>query len=321
MKVRKLEKSDRGKYKQLAKEHGTIFNTLEWLDLFGDQIELFGIFDKKDRLIGGFDLYKQRKFGLTVYKNPPFTPFIGPFLKVRSEKRVYRMKTWKKALRAMADSIEELPYAVISFSLAKNVIDTQPFYWNGFKVTAQYTYQIDLQQSLKTIENEMTSKKRNEKKTAEQEGVKTEQILNFDIVRHLVEESLDKAHVNYDTKSLNSILNRFSTSPNCFAFGTIEEGKPTSASLYVNDQYTAYRLLNGYDHNLAHRGAGVLETWRAIQFAKGQNLRYFDFEGSMVPGIEHYLREFGGLLTPYYRINKAKLPLEILLKFTRRTQF
>ena len=61
--------------------------------------------------------------------------------------------------------------------------------------------------------------------------------------------------------------------------------------------------------------------WEAIKFAKKLGIKYFDFEGSMVPQIERYFRGFGGKLTPYYRINKAKLPLEILLKFYRRELF
>jgi hypothetical protein len=51
-------------------------------------------------------------------------------------------------------------------------------------------------------------------------------------------------------------------------------------------------------------------------------IKYFDFEGSMLPQIEIFFRGFGGQLVPYYnRINKAKLPLEILLKFYKRELF
>jgi len=41
----------------------------------------------------------------------------------------------------------------------------------------------------------------------------------------------------------------------------------------------------------------------------------------MIPQIKKYFRGFGGKLTPYYRINKAKLPIEILLKFFKREVF
>lgn len=60
---------------------------------------------------------------------------------------------------------------------------------------------------------------------------------------------------------------------------------------------------------------------RITKHAKNLGLKYFDFERSMIPQIERYFRGFGGQLTPYYRINKAKLPFEILLKFFKRESF
>jgi hypothetical protein len=61
--------------------------------------------------------------------------------------------------------------------------------------------------------------------------------------------------------------------------------------------------------------------WESVKHAKDLGLRYFDFEGSMVPQIETYFRGFGGRLTPYYRINRASLPIEIILKFFKRRLF
>jgi hypothetical protein len=50
-------------------------------------------------------------------------------------------------------------------------------------------------------------------------------------------------------------------------------------------------------------------------------LRAFDFEGSVVPAIERHFRGFGGTLTPYFRVNKAWLPIEMVLKFFKRRLF
>ena len=87
------------------------------------------------------------------------------------------------------------------------------------------------------------------------------------------------------------------------------------------DKITTYYLLGGYDFENKHHGAGPLVIWESIKYSKEIGLKYFDFEGSMVPQIEKHFRGFGGKLTPYYRINKARLPLEILLKFLKRELF
>jgi len=59
----------------------------------------------------------------------------------------------------------------------------------------------------------------------------------------------------------------------------------------------------------------------AIKHSKELGISKFDFEGSMLPEVEKYFRGFGGNLVPYYSINKAKLPIEIALKFVKRTHF
>ncbi|HOK80319.1 MAG TPA: GNAT family N-acetyltransferase, partial [bacterium] len=97
--------------------------------------------------------------------------------------------------------------------------------------------------------------------------------------------------------------------------------KAISAMLCIHNNSYAHYLLGGYDESSKHRGAGVLSMWEGIIYAKSLGLKYFDFEGSMVPEIEKYFRGFGGVLTPYFRVNKAKLPLEIFLKFYKRELF
>ena len=59
----------------------------------------------------------------------------------------------------------------------------------------------------------------------------------------------------------------------------------------------------------------------SIRHAKELGLKTFDFEGSVIPAIERYFRGFGGKLTPYYRVNKAWLPLEMALKLVKRQLF
>jgi endo-alpha-1,4-polygalactosaminidase (GH114 family) len=46
--------------------------------------------------------------------------------------------------------------------------------------------------------------------------------------------------------------------------------------------------------------------WKSILKAKQMNLKIFDFEGSMLPNVERYFREFGGNLVPYYSCEKFR---------------
>jgi hypothetical protein len=44
----------------------------------------------------------------------------------------------------------------------------------------------------------------------------------------------------------------------------------------------------------------------------------FDFEGSMLPEVEKYFRGFGANLIPYYRVSKAKLAVDLALRFIKK---
>jgi len=321
MLVKKISDSDNLKYNNLATEYGTVFNTLDWLKIFGDKAQVCGIYDKGDNLIGGFTIYEERKFGLRIFRNPRFTPTIGPFFEIKAKNPVAVMDMWKKVLSLMADFIESLSHSVISISLNKNIGDTQPFIWKKFKVIPGYTYLLDLSKSTEDIWKGMSVEKRNDMNKATRDGLIVKQVNNFEIVKSLILKTFSRQEVTIHKYYLEKILFKFANDSNSFAFTTFKDDNPIAASFCVYDKHTAYYLLGGYDHKRKHHGAGALATWEAIKYAQKSGLKYFDFEGSMVPQIERYFRGFGGRLTPYYRINKAKLPLEMLLKFFKRELF
>lgn len=321
MKIEKLIEKNKENYEKIAISEGDIFDNLSWLKTFNDRIQIYGIYDKGNNLIGGFNLYKQKKFGLTIYRNPPFTPNIGPFFKIEAKNPVVVMNKWKEILSLMADFFEKLPYSVISISLNKNIVDTQPFIWRKFKAIPGYTYIIDLKKSIEDIRKEMSVVRRNDMNKALRDGLIVKYNNNLEIVKYLVLKTFLRQNKKFKQYYLNKVLFEFSNKNNSFSFVSFQNNKPIAIVFCVYDKNTAYYLLGGYDSKNSHHGAGALAMWEAIKFAKKMGIKYFDFEGSMVPQIEKYFRGFGGKLTPCYRINKAKLPLEILLKFYRRELF
>lgn len=321
MKLRELTRADMQEYNNLSSEVGTIFNTLEWGVIYQEKIQYYGIYNEGEKLIGGFSIYKEKKYGLSIYRNLPFTPGIGPFLKVEAQNPVSIMDTWKDVISIMAAFMENLPYSIISFSIDRHVIDTQPFIWKKFKVVPGYTYIMDLTLSIDDIWKRMSNDRRKNIKRGQNDSLTVEQINDFEIIKYLVLKTFSRQQKKTNEHYLDKILFKFATNENSFAFLTVKDKKPIACVFCIYDKNTAYYLLGGYDHEDKHHGAGALSMWEAIKYSKEKRLRYFDFEGSMVPRIERYFRGFGGQLTPYYRINKAKLPIEMLLKFFKRELF
>jgi hypothetical protein len=321
MKILNLPAEDYLKFNELTNSYGTVFNTIEWTSIFGNNLSRYGIYDKGNMLIGGFVLYSEKKFGLSVYRNPPYTPNIGPFLKIDASNPVSILDLWKKTLSLLSDFLEKLPYSIISYALDKNIIDMQPFIWKKFKVSPRYTYLLDLGKSVDNIWKSMSNERRKNINKALKDGLYTSKIANREIIKNLVCKTFARQKKPINEIYLNRILFDFANSDNSFAFATFQNESPIACSFCIHDSKTAYYLLGGYDNENSHHGAGTLSMWEAIKHSQNIGLERFDFEGSMIPRVETYFRGFGGRLTPYYQINKARLPLEILLKFFKREIF
>ena len=93
---------------------------------------------------------------------------------------------------------------------------------------------------------------------------------------------------------------------------TDTDGNVHSCAYFVYDEQVCYYLLGASDNAFRSSGAQSLILWEGIQFA-AQHSKVFDFEGSMVEGIENFFRQFGGVCTPYYEIRRNTLIEEILL--------
>ncbi len=318
VKISELNMHDESSFNKLACFHGTIFNTIEWTNVFSNDINRYGIYNKASELIGGFSLYKEKKFGFSMYRTPPFTPAIGPFLRIDARNPVSVMDMWKKTLTLMADFVDKLPYSIVSFGFNNNMIDMQPFIWRKFKVIPRYTYLLDLTIPIEDIWSRMSNERRKNINKGLKDGLSVRKITDFEIIRSLVIKTFSRQKMAINTFYLNKILFEFANKDNSFAFTTFKNDTPIACSFCIRDKNTAYYLLGGYNHESKHHGAGTLSIWEAIKCAKDSGAKYFDFEGSMVTQIERYFRGFGGQLTPYYTINKAKLPLEIVLKFFKR---
>ncbi|MBI5739842.1 MAG: GNAT family N-acetyltransferase [Nitrospirae bacterium] len=321
MKILALKNGDESYFDELALSYGSVFNTIKWTNIFDRHAQRYGIYDKNGYVIGGFTTYMEKRTCLSVYRNPPFTPEIGPFLKIEASNPVSVMDTWKRSLSLMAEFIEELPYSIILISFNKDIIDMQPFSWKKFKVTPKYTYVVDLSSPVETLWSNMSNERRKNITRGTRDNLSVRRVTDMELVRSLVLKTYSRQQKEVNEFYLNKILFDFAGDDNSFAFVTFRDDKAIACSFCIYDSKTAYYLLGGYDDDNKHHGGGTLSMWEAIRYARKKELLHFDFEGSMLPPVEKYFRGFGGKLTPYYTVSKAKLPLELLLKFYKRALF
>ena len=321
MKITELENKHRAEYKTLSEKHGSVFSTLDWVSIYGKELKLYSILNDDGQLIGGFHLFIKTTKGITRIMNPPYTPTIGLFYENAAQNKANRLSFDKDVMTELVSFLKKIKNSVLMISLPDFVIDTQPFYWNGFKVVPNYTYKIDLSQSIEQMNSDMASLKRTNLRKNTTDGIVVEKASDLKIVKKLILKTFDRKDKSVDIKLMDKILFEYAKPENSFAYISYKGSEPIACSFCAHDNKTAYYLFGGYDSANKHRGAGPGAMWASVTEAKNRGMKYFDFEGSMIPEVEKYFRGFGGDLTPYYTINKAKLPVEMLLKLNRRNRF
>lgn len=115
--------------------------------------------------------------------------------------------------------------------------------------------------------------------------------------------------IDYSPAFAKALLSTTMQHNEAVIWGAMDENNELQAAVVlVYDEQSCYYLLPTYRTKNKKSGAMAWLTTEAIMWAIESN-RVFDFEGSMTPSIARSYREFGGVPTTYYQIEKYYNPL------------
>jgi len=194
-----------------------------------------------------------------------------------------------------------------------------PFYWRGFELHTRYTYQLSLQAPATELFNKLAPPLRRQINKAERAGMRLEKLQSFGVFSDLLTlnrktgKSLpDQAGV----RTLRQILDYLRKNELGELYGLLSPtGDVLAAGMFMWYRQQAVYLLGVQLPAAKSSGAMSCLLWRQILAAKTRNCEIFDFEGSMIAGIETFFRKFGAQPVPYLHIYKNNLP--ILIKWIR----
>lgn len=237
---------------------------------------------------------------------PPYTPYLGPIFQYppnvnEYDRRSFEIKVAEQLIALIPDSKD------IRFKWQPGADNWLPFYWKGFSQTGKYTYLIrtdaDKEQLFSGFKDSLQRQIR-----------KAEKQLSVHVSDHpgnairLLEKSLDQRSAG--TPIRKKTLLAIDQAAKDHQARTIleaadQQGRLHAAIYLVEDADAMYYLYGGYEDAFRDSGAMSLLFWKAIQMAAKKQL-IFNFEGSMIQGVERFFRSFGGQLTPVsfiYRSN------------------
>ena len=253
---------------------------------------------------GRFPFVRSTLFGrFTSVGAPPLTPRLGPQLVIESPVGSAKHYSDKKAV--LTELIASLPRHDHFAQNCSAAFDYWlPFHWAGYEQTTFYSYVLDdiadpdaLWQGL------AKSHRRRVKKGRADLTIRDD--LGPEVLLVLLEATFDRQGLRSGVDL--STLARAHEAASARGAGRIlvavdERQRPIAGGFFVSDATTTYYLLGGRADGAPDGMPLVL--WEAIGRAAELGTR-FDFEGSMIEGIEEFFRRFGARPEPYSSLTKV----------------
>lgn len=183
-----------------------------------------------------------------------------------------------------------------------------PYLWKGFTIVPTFSYRIhDLSNIDKIYENFGKIVKKNIKSAKNKVVIHDEpdperlykmleltfrhQKRKYPLSKEFIKEIVSECEKRKAGKMLSAID---------------KDGNVHACSYFVYDHNVCYYLISGSNPEFRSSGAQTLILWEGIQFAAKVS-RAFDFEGSVIEGIETYFRAFGGDVIVNYEVRRQSL--------------
>lgn len=310
------------KYRLLCDIEKTIpvFSRDWWLDITcgEDNWDAF-IIEEKGHILAAMPFYSPLQGLVTM---PHYTQTMGPwFASIADDTKYSSAIAYKQSLaKTFAEAFRKHTFFLQNFSY--HITDWLPFYWEGFKQTTRYTYLLKEIADTEKLWSDMSGHtRRNIQKAKEKYQLVARKGIPADDFLQVLDKTFQRQGITskQDPQVLTRLIETCRQREQGDTWGCYDENGNLHAVVFVVwQESSAYYLAGGGDPAFRDSGAHSLAMWEAIQYVSDKS-EIFDFEGSMLPGVERFFREFGAVQTPYFTISKGKMSLisRALLKYKR----
>lgn len=301
-------------YKKLCEDvQLPIYLHADWLDVVTKDIGSWNVvFSYKNKEIQGFWIYVHKKqLFWEKITMPPYTPYMGPRLFYPEKLNDYDRISFEN--KVLQDLILQLPkFAEIKFKWAKDYNNWLPFYWNNFSQQTTYTYLINDYSNLEDVFRNFKSSIQRQIRKGEK-NLKVQQNTIPDVTIQLFKESMSgNSNFKVNDQLLDQLHEVANSHQQALILEAVDVNKNIIAAIYLlMDNQEMLYLYGGYKKESSNSGAMPLLFWEAIKIAHDKELS-FNFEGSMLTGVERFFRSFGGELTPVFTIERKNFPYNYL---------
>jgi len=249
-----------------------------------------------------------KKMGVHYALQPIFAQYLGVLFRPQTGKMATQWNNKKKWCKTILQSIPS-SIKLFKFTFAPQFDYPLPFYWRDYELATKYSYWLSLKPSIEKLQQGFTTSVRQSILKCEKAGIRLQKTSNIhDILtfaktqkRFLSDGQYQKLPILWEElqKRDKGLLVEMRD----------ELGKLHTGGLFLKDKNRWINIFgcNPNPESKALR-AGAAMLAQVIVMAKEAGMEYFDFEGSMLVGVERFYRNFGGSPVPYLLISKNTLP-------------
>lgn len=309
-------------YQEFYEQHPDIciFSAPWWLDVTAgaENWDVILIRNKNNEIVATFPyMYKKGKFGLKQIGMPVLTQKLGPYI-VYDKNKITEAKKITYEHEIYAQIIEKLPnYDSFIINFDQKYKNWLPFYWNGFKQTTRYSYRLSEIKDTDNMYQNYAKSKRQKIRKAENLRVKYD--LNLDIFYTYFDSVIKQRGdtVSFSKSLFVSLCEEIYKKNSGRIFYCIDDEENIHAiNLTVWDHEVAYYLIAMRREEYNSSGGTEFLVHETIKYVS-QFVDIFDFEGSMIKGVEESFRFYGAHQTEYYSISHTKNKLLALYRALR----
>ena len=288
---------------------GCVFCRSWWLRaVCQDAFELL-VLRRNGQIVAGFPLVGYTKYGFRALHMPVLTQTLGVLLAPPTSDNYERNLTNEMGiLKRLVAAIP--PVHHLNTFCHYTFTNWLPFHWAGYTQTTRYTYVIDdISDTAAVARNFAKAKRKNLRKA--QEAVAVERDLPPDDFYQFHDQTLRKQGqaIFYG----RDLFRRIHAAAREHDQGRIWQARDPDGNLHaahfvLYDRRSAYYLISAIDPDRRASGAPTLLLTQTMEDLCGRT-RAFDFEGSMLEGVELSARQFGARQRPYLHLHRNALPL------------
>lgn len=258
----------------------------------------------------GADLQARLPYVLTRHplfssiRQPHLTQTLGPWYRNVGGRSISALG---REHQLAAELVAQLPRCdFFSMNFHHEVTNWLPYTWQGFAMVPKVTYVLGRLASKDAIWEGLAPNIRREIRKAE----KRVEIVRSDDVELFVrlnQKTFERQQMTipYSPRTLRRVHDACAArGAGQIYFARDAEQRYHAAIYVVRDDRSAFYLLGGADAALRTSGAHSLLMWNALLDAAGTS-KEFNFEGSVIQGIERFLRAFGGEQKTYMNARRA----------------